>query len=172
MTVDSVRALVQWVQRTSRRRSWFAGAVGGFLATVVMTLFREPSARSFPPTARFWSRYVAGGEPDDHPVAALVLHLIYGTGGGIAYGELVASRLLPESEPVAGFLRTGAASGVGLSLFGSRVVLPYLLDVHLSDDEAALFHAGHLVYGLTLGAWVGTRRSSRGRAVDDAFEHS
>lgn len=172
MVGDTIRALVRRGRRESVRRSWFAGAVGGFLATVVMTLFREPAARSFPPTARFWTRYVADGDPDDHPLAAFTLHLLYGTVGGIVYGNPIATRLLGDSEAVAWFLCTGTAYGAGLSLFGSRVVLPRLLDVNLSADEAAIFHAGHLVYGLTLGAWVGTRQSRRGRSVDDAFEHS
>ena len=27
----------------------------------------------------------------------------------------------------------------------------------LATDESAVFHAGHLIYGLALGAWLGSR---------------
>jgi len=46
---------------------------------------------------------------------------------------------------------------MALSAFGTQVVLQELLDIRLEADELALFHAGHLVYGLSLGAWVGSR---------------
>jgi len=45
---------------------------------------------------------------------------------------------------------------MALSAFGTQVVLQELLDIRLEADELALFHAGHLVYGLSLGAWVGS----------------
>jgi hypothetical protein len=36
-------------------------------------------------------------------------------------------------------------------------MLDGLLDTRLEADELTLFHAGHLVYGIALGAWVGSR---------------
>lgn len=163
------------IRRTLRRAVdsglWAAGAVGGFLGTVSMTAFREPTARSLPPTARFWVRYVADGAPDDHPLPAFALHLLYGVGAGVAYAALLP-RHVRDSASLSHSLAFGAAYGGVLSAFGSRVVLPGLLDLELSADESALFHAGHVVYGLSLGAWVGTRQSNREQDVEDAFEHS
>lgn len=52
-----------------------------------------------------------------------------------------------------------------LSVFGNQFMLDSVLDTQLEADELALFHAGHLVYGLSLGAWVGSR--TEGVDADD-----
>ena len=44
-----------------------------------------------------------------------------------------------------------------LSAIGSQIMLGRLLDTRLEADELTLFHAGNLVYGIALGAWVGSR---------------
>ncbi len=120
-----------------------------------MTAYRLPVARSLPPTATFWAKYVGGGDPSDYPVVALVLHLLYGAGGGVAFASAfrASERTPTEWEGVA----AGTIFGVVLSVFGSRVVLGELLDRSLDPDEALVFHVGHLVYGLTLGTWIGSR---------------
>lgn len=136
-----------------------AGSVGGAMATLVMTLFREPTARSLPPTAHFLSRWL-GGSPEDYPVSALVLHFLYGVGGGSAFGfgwRWLAPR--DESPETVGLV-AGTLYGLAMSVFGERVVLPYLAGETLDGDESVVFHAGHLVYGLTLGVWVGSRSGS------------
>ena len=43
--------------------------------------FRIPMSHSPPATAKFRSRYVTGGDPENHVLIGLVLHFIYGTGG-------------------------------------------------------------------------------------------
>lgn len=134
------------------------GLQGGFVATLVMTAFRLPVVRSLPPSANFWARYVGGGEPEDHPVAGLALHLLYGTTAGAVFGGLFALGDAERAiEPEQRGLLWGSVYGLVLSAFGTRVLLDALLDVRLDADELALFHAGHLVYGLALGAWVGSR---------------
>ncbi|MFC5970943.1 hypothetical protein ACFPYI_06315 [Halomarina salina] len=139
-----------------RQSRFRAGGVGGAMATLVMTLFREPAARSLPPTAHFLSRWL-GGSPEDYPLSALAVHLLYGVGGGIGFG--FAWRWLEprEEHPETVGLVAGALYGLALSVFGERVVLPYLVGMELEGDESVVFHAGHLVYGLTLGVWVGSR---------------
>ena len=134
------------------------GLQAGFVATLIMTAFRLPIVRSLPPSAKFWADYVAGGEPDDHPLAGIVLHLGYGTSAGAVFGGLFA--LLDAERAIEAEQRGivwGAVYGMGLSAFGSQFMLKELLDVRLDADELALFHAAHLVYGLALGAWVGSR---------------
>lgn len=135
------------------------GAIGGLLATVTMTVYRLPIARSLPPTSEFWGKY-GPGDGDAGPVLALLLHLGYGTGGGIAFGAAFA-RLGPGGESDAkregAGLVAGLLYGAVLSLFGSRVLLRRVLDMDLEADEVLVFHVSHLIYAATLATWVGSR---------------
>ena len=145
------------------------GAKAGLVATLVMTAYRLPVSRSLPPTARFWAKFVSGGEPDDHPVAAIALHLLYGVIGGIAFAAITPADApnepRDESEKTAYReaigLVWGGVYGLALSVFGERVMLERLLDMDPEVDERLVFHAGHLVYGLSLGLWFGSRTSEK-----------
>src|SRR6056297_1859243 len=140
------------------------GIQGGFVATLIMTAFRLPLLRSLPPSANFWSQYVSRDTPGNHPRISLVLHILYGVGSGAIFGVLFARYDAGRSiEPEQRGLVWGSIYGLALSSVGVQVVLQDLLDIRLEADELALFHAGHLVYGLSLGAWVG----SRTEGVDD-----
>ena len=133
------------------------GAVGGALATAVMSAYRMPVAASLPPTARFWSAYVAGGEPGDHPVPAVVLHVAYGAVAGAVFGALfgpVCGRRADQTAREAGGVVLGTLYALALSAFGERAVLAGLLSTDLDATESLVFHVGHLVYGLSLGSWV------------------
>ncbi|WP_276300087.1 hypothetical protein [Halorussus lipolyticus] len=77
---------------TPRRRRIEEGAKGGLVATLVLTAYRLPVSHALPPTAEFWSQFVAGGDPDDHALPALVLHLVY----GLSLGTLLGSRTSDE----------------------------------------------------------------------------
>ncbi|WP_265109286.1 DUF6789 family protein [Halosolutus halophilus] len=134
------------------------GLQAGFVATVIMTAFRLPIMRSLPPSANFWSQYVTGGDPEEHPIAGLVLHFAYGIQAGALFGGLFALQDAERSiEPEQRGIIWGMIYGMALSAFGTQIVLKELLGIRLDSDELALFHAGHLVYGLSLGAWVGSR---------------
>lgn len=134
------------------------GVQAGIVATFVMTAFRLPIMRSLPPSANFWAKYIRGGEPEDYPIMGLVLHLLYGTSAGVVFGVLFAIQTAERSiEPEQRGLLWGTVFGLVLSAFGSQVMLKQILNVQLKANELALFHAGHLVYGLALGAWVGSR---------------
>lgn len=134
------------------------GLQGGLVGTVVMTTFRLPLMRSLPPSANFWAEFVGDGEPEDYPVIGLLLHLVYGVSAGVVFAGLFAFLDSERAiEPEQRGLMWGGVYGMGLSAFGSRVMLEALLDIRLDADELTLFHAGHLVYGITLGAWVGSR---------------
>jgi len=141
------------------------GAVGGALATAVMTAYRMPVAASLPPTAKFWARFVAGGEPEDHPVPGLALHLLYGACGGAVFGALFRSfgaRSDGDDEREVGGVVLGSLYALALSAFGERAVLGGLLSTDLDATESLVFHVGHLVYGLSLGSWVAS-----GSTVED-----
>ncbi|ADD05626.1 uncharacterized protein Nmag_2056 [Natrialba magadii ATCC 43099] len=136
------------------------GLQAGFVATLIMTAFRLPILRSLPPSANFWTQYVArdDSDPGDHPIAGLVLHLLYGVQAGAIFGGLFALQDAERSiEPEQRGIVWGSVFGMALSAFGSQFMLKELLDVRLENDELALFHASHLVYGIALGAWVGSR---------------
>jgi hypothetical protein len=146
-------------------RGLLLGVKGGIVATVAMSAFREPISKSPPPTAWFWRKFVAGeGDPEDYPIAGLVLHVIYGVGGGVAFGGLLASRLAAvEGESKAAEAARerratlwGLVYGLALSQFGLSVVLKRLLGMDLAPDERFVFHVSHVVYGLTLGTWFGS----------------
>jgi hypothetical protein len=159
---DSTEARTPWPRRL------LDGAEGGAVATLALTAYRLPVSRSPPPTARFWAQFVAGGDPEDHVLPGLVLHLLYGTVGGALFGAIAPARGpereadreksgRQEAEHEALDLLLGVAYAVALSVFGERVLLNGLLDVDLDPDEALVFHVGHVVYGLSLGTWVGSR---------------
>lgn len=134
------------------------GCVGGLVATAVMTAYRIPIFRALPPTAEFWARYVGGGDAEQYFLEGLLLHFSYGTAAGGAFGALLSfvhprSRLDRELTT----LVAGLVYGLLLSAFGSRVVFRYVLRRDLEPEEALVFHVGHVVYGLTLGTWIGSR---------------
>ncbi len=116
-----------------------------------------PTNKSLPPTADFWSKYVGSGDPEDYPVIALVLHLLYGVMSGIIFAILTPGQ--GDSEEVAGTKGAvlGTVYGSLLSIFGSQVVLDRILGTDTEKDERLVFHISHVVYGLTLGTWVGSR---------------
>lgn len=136
-------------------RAGIRGCVGGFVATIVMTVFRLPVFKGLPPTAEFWATYVSGEQAKSHFLPGLFLHVLYGTMAGGVYGLLVSCLDLedPTRRELAGLLG-GLGYGLGLSAFGSRVVFVRLLGRELRAEDALVFHAGHAVYGLSLGTFV------------------
>ena len=144
--------------RWQRLRSVVLGVLGGIFATLVMTLFRMPISNSLPPTAAFLAKFL-GGESDDYTVSAFALHVAYGAAGGGVYGFLFENN---ESRTRAGIELRDIALALGyslvFSLFGSRIILSRVLGMDLEPDEALIFHVGHAIYGVALGAWVGSNR--------------
>lgn len=157
---DSNDAERQRVSRTPRNLLR-VGAEGGLVATLVMTAFRLPISRSLPPTDEFWRTYVRRDDSSRATIPAILLHLLYGMGAGVAYVGL-GPRISRTSEARAELrgVVTAVLYSVVLSGFGLRVLLRGLLDQELSPDEKFVFHLGHVVYGITLGAWLGSRGSS------------
>ncbi|GAA0664900.1 hypothetical protein ACFQDG_06055 [Natronoarchaeum mannanilyticum] len=140
------------------------GAIGGAFATVVLTAYRLPIARSLPPTAAFWEQYVGGEDAAHYPGVGLALHLLYGAGGGAVFGaiyRIFGVAELPEHGRETAGMVLATAYGLALSAFGSRIVLGRLLGMDLDSDESLVFHVGHLVYALALGTWLGSRVGER-----------
>lgn len=137
------------------------GFQGGLFATCVLTLFRMPISRSLPPTANLWAEYVTGGDLSDHRVMAMLLHLLYGALGGSVFAILfdAVDTRSPVGTEMDGLL-FGMLTSIPFSLFGTRVMLSRILGMDLDADEAMIFHASHLVYGIAIGAWIGSRMDS------------
>jgi len=133
------------------------GSVGGFVATLSMTVFRMPTSKSLPPTAEFWSQFVGTGEPEEYPVIALILHFLYGVTSGVVFAIFSPGRSDPDEIAETKGALLGTVYGSVLSVFGSQVVLSRILGQDLDTDELLVFHISHVVYGLTLGTWVGSR---------------
>lgn len=137
------------------------GLEGGFFATLAMTAFRLPISRSLPPTAHFCAQYLGeSDDPSDYRLPSLLLHLVY----GLVWGTLFAAKFtdLRTREPGrAESIGILAGLGYGLlsSIVGTHVVLGRLLGLDLALDEVVVFHAGHAVYGATLGGYVASKLS-------------
>ncbi len=138
------------------------GSLGGFVATLSMTVFRMPTSKSLPPTAEFWAKFVGSGEPEEYPAIALVLHFLYGIGSGVMFALISPGRSEPDEIAESKGALLGTVYGTVLSIFGARVVLSRILDLNLDTDELLVFHISHVVYGLTLGTWVGSRFANEG----------
>ena len=152
-------------EATGRRidlRSIALGLKAGLFGTVVMTVFRMPIADSLPPTAAFYAKFVGSGPAEDYPIEGLVLHLIYGMAGGGLYGALpIVDGSGSEADNERRATLAGAAYGLALSVFGDRLILRGVLGMDPKRDERFIFHVGHVIYGLALGALFGSRISHR-----------
>lgn len=147
-----------WLSPTRVITLTLRGIVGGFIATAVMTLYRFPVFRALPPTAEFWASVVSGGEPEQYPVLAIILHFLYGAGAGGLFGYLFSKLgFQSERERRVGATVLALFYGLALSVFGTKVIFRHLLDERLEPDEAIIFHVGHIIYGLTLGTWLSSR---------------
>lgn len=139
------------------------GFQGGLIATCTLTVFRLPVSRSLPPTANFWAEYIVHGELSEYPEEALALHLLYGAIGGSVFAVLfsILDELSPVPTELDGVL-IGVLSSIPFSLFGTNVVLDRILGMEMETNEVMVFHAGHLVWGCSIGAWVGSRMNQDG----------
>jgi energy-coupling factor transporter ATP-binding protein EcfA2 len=115
-------------------------------------------AGALPPTSDFWAKYVGSGDAEAYPPIGLLLHFLYGgTAGGLFGAGISLLNFRNERERRLGVLGLSLVYGLALSVFGTRFLFPYLLDEELESDETVIFHVGHVIYGLTLGTWIGFR---------------
>ncbi|WP_435076439.1 hypothetical protein [Halococcus sp. AFM35] len=155
---ESTGSLSRGIDLRNNRRPAVLGFLGGLIATCTLTVFRLPVSRSLPPTANFWAEYVAGGDLSEYSEEAMLLHLLYGALGGSLFAVLFSKfdELSPVPTELNGVL-FGALTSIPFSLFGTNVVLSRILGMEMDDNEVMIFHVGHIVWGLSIGAWVGSR---------------
>ena len=132
------------------------GLIGGLLATIVMTAFMlKFGDDSPPPTAALWATYVGDGPAEEYVTPGLVLHVVYGVGAGVGFVVLV---LVAGVELNSLLLAVGAGAGYGILLTVVGIVLWMKLVLQMDADPKTMgrFTFFHLVYGVVLGAVVGS----------------
>lgn len=137
-----------------------AGLVGGFLATIVMTVFMMGLGDdSPPPTSVFWAKYVDEGAPESFRMEGMVLHLLYGVGAGLVFAVLGPAYLdvltFMDISTVSGGVVTGLIYGFLLFVFATIVVMNLILDMDATPSDIGMFLLFHLVYGAVLGGFIG-----------------
>ncbi|MFD1684916.1 hypothetical protein [Halobellus litoreus] len=135
--------------------SVIAGLAGGLVATIVMTVGMMMMGDGGPPPTAGLVAKVAGGEPEDYAMPGMVLHLIYG---------VVAGAVFAVGAPLIGlgFGSIGVAIGLGvvygivLMIGGMMFWMRTVLRMEPDRDMMVMFATVHVVYGLVLGAFLGT----------------
>ena len=133
-----------------------SGLIGGLLATIVMTVFMMALGDdSPPPTAVLWSKFVGDDPPEEYMMPGMALHLLYGVGAGVAF-VVFASALGYGLESLTTALVAGLVYAVLLTLVGMVFWMKIVIGLDADGETAATFGFFHLVYGLVLGAFVGS----------------
>ena len=135
--------------------SVIAGLVWGFVATIVMTMtMMAVGDGGPPPTAALVAKF-AGGTPEEHKKPGMLLHMLYGTIAGAVFAvgvPLVGLSL--DSICVA--IGLGFVYGVVLMIGGMVFWLRLVIGVEPDKDMMKVFGIVHVVYGVVLGALLGT----------------
>lgn len=135
--------------------SVIAGLAGGLVATIVMTaLMMVMGDDGPPPTAALVSKF-AGGEPEDHTMPGMVLHLIYGIVAGAVFA-VGAPVIGVEFESLAVAVGLGLLYGVVLMIGGMGFWMRAVIGMEPDRDMMVTFGTVHVVYGVVLGAFLGT----------------
>lgn len=135
--------------------SILAGLAGGLIATIVMTAVMMVMGDGGPPPTASLVAKVAGGDPEDYAMPGMVLHLVYGIVAGLALALVV---------PLAGFgfgsilvaTGLGLVYGVVLMIVGMGFWMRLVIGMDPDKDMMITFGVVHVVYGLLLGAFLGT----------------
>lgn len=136
--------------------SVIAGLAGGLAATIVMTvLMRVMGDGGPPPTAALVSKF-GGGEPGDHAMAGMVLHVVYGIVAGAVFA-VGAPVVGVEFESIAVAVGLGLLYGVVLMIGGMAFWMRAVIGMEPDREMMLTFGTVHVVYGLVLGAflWAG-----------------
>jgi hypothetical protein len=132
-----------------------AGIVAGLVATVVMTgVMKAVGDGGPPPTANLLAKF-AGGDPSEHAMPGMALHLVYGVGAGA---------VLAVGAPLVGIGFGSAAVAVGLGLvYGVALMVGGMvfwirLVLSVEPDRAMMkaFASAHVAYGIVLGGFLAT----------------
>jgi len=115
------------------------GLAGGLIATVLMTVVMMIVGDGGPPpTASFVAKF-AGGEPEEHKMPGMVLHLLYGVGAGAALADVAVT------------VGVGLAYGVVLMVVGMIFWMRLVIGAE-PEKRMMMSFAAHVTYGVVLVA--------------------
>ncbi|QCC48931.1 hypothetical protein DV707_09895 [Halobellus limi] len=118
--------------------------------TIVMTVMGDGGP---PPTAGLVAKF-AGGEPEDHAMPGMVLHVIYGVVAGAVFA--VGAPLLGLGlGSIAVAVVLGLVYGLVLMIGGMMFWMRMVLGMEPDRDTMVMFGTVHVVYGVLLGAFLG-----------------
>ncbi|VTT86353.1 hypothetical protein DM2_2391 [Halorubrum sp. DM2] len=106
-----------------------------------------------PPTAALVAMF-AGGQPEDHAMPGMALHLLYGIAAGAVFAvgvPLVGLSLGSIGVAVGLGLVYGLVLMIGGMMFWMRIV------IGMEPDKGTMMTFGtvHVIYGVVLGAFLG-----------------
>lgn len=132
------------------------GVVGGFVATVAMTILMiVMSDDSPPPTAQLWAKYFGDQPAENYIMQGMALHFLYGIVAGAVFAVgLPAIGLTPATLLMAAVY--GATYGLVLQVVGSGIWMMTILGMEPEKKQIVGFTVFHLVYGIVLGVWLAT----------------
>lgn len=131
-----------------------AGLVGGFVATIAMTIVMKMMGDGGPPPTASLVAKFAGGAPEDYAMPGMLLHLLYGivAGGVFAIGVPLVGLSLGSLGTAVGL---GIAYGIVLMLVGMVLWMRMVIGMEPDRSMMMTFATVHVVYGITLGAFLG-----------------
>ena len=136
--------------------SILTGLIAGLIATVVMTMFMMAMGDdSPPPTAALWAKYVGDEEPEAYMKQGMLLHMLYGTGAGVAFAVgATAFGLDVGAGVLVGSVLWGLAFGLVLMVGGMVFWMQIVLAMEPDPKTMGAFGFFHVVYGVVLGAGI------------------
>jgi hypothetical protein len=133
-----------------------AGLAGGLVATIVMTMLMMVMGDGGPPpTARLVARF-AGGEPEKYAMPGMVLHVLYGIGAGVVFALGVPALNIIDLGSIGLAAAAGFVYGLVLMIGGMVFWMRMVIGLEPDGDMMRMFGTVHVVYGVVLGAFMGT----------------
>jgi hypothetical protein len=133
-----------------------AGLAGGLVATIVMTIVMMVMGDGGPPpTARLVARF-AGGEPEEYAMPGMVLHVLYGIGAGVVFALGVPALNIIDLGSIGLAAAAGFVYGLVLMIGGMVFWMRMVIGLEPDGDMMRMFGTVHVVYGVVLGAFMGT----------------
>lgn len=132
-----------------------AGLVGGLVATIVMTAMMMVMGDGGPPPTAGLLATFGDGTTEDYKMPGMLMHLGYGTVAGavFAMGVPVLGLSLDSIGIATGL---GLVYGIVLMIGGMLFWMRTVIGMDPDRDMMVTFGVVHVVYGLVLGAFLGS----------------
>ncbi|WP_435186501.1 hypothetical protein [Halobellus sp. EA9] len=135
--------------------SVFAGLAGGLVATIVMTIVMMVMGDGGPPPTAALVAKFSDGNAEDYAMPGMALHFVYGIVAGAVF--VVGVPLLGLSlGSIAVAVGLGIVYGIVLMIGGMMFWMRTIIGMEPDRDMMVMFGMVHVVYGVVLGAFLGT----------------